>query len=1145
MQKRKINIGLDIGTTSVGWSILEDQTNNIIDLGVRLFSDLIAPKTGVLNNVSRREHRAARRRINRLKIRKQDFYKLLQKYKPEGSEIYLSKDQKTAFKLNICNFGVQNPLELRLKAINEKIPPEALIYLLFYYLHNRGYFYKNDDEDIKGTKELKEITKSYNSELLPCQNLENFYKETQYYKGLSNFSNSSIKKEINQILTHNPINEEFRVKYFDLLERVRKFEEGPGSEKSPTKYGLYQKDKNGNVIKSHENLWEKLIGKCTYYPEEYRGGKNSPIAELFNLLNDLSNIKLNGNCLSKTQKEIILDYCVKQLIANKKINLTPSTLIKVLKIDDSNLVISGYRIDYSKKDKKEIITELTSCSALIKFWKFINNESINTVTNIFDLISLLQILNNIFNSISKFAVNDSKINFLENEYSSVPKEEIESLVKILKTSETHSLSYKAMNEYIDNWINDLESNLNSTSYFQDLKQIRPIKFIKPTRYLNEHILDEEVISPTAKKSFRQTLKVLNCILERTKKEEWEINNIVIEVPRDRNSKLEKDKIKKTNEENKKIKEEFEKKLADNGINSPYNSKHIQKYKCWVQQDECDIYTGKKINLNDLFGCEYDLDHIIPQSICGDDSLENKVLTSYIINRHEKKDTTPYSFLNKNKDQWNNFLTRVKSLYGCKLISKTKYEYLTETRNPNELLLDFIGRNLVDTRYASKLILNNLQSFLKDNKYYPNVKVKVVRGKFTSFARNSVLKNLPKDRNVYVHHAIDASIVAWLGSNNKIYNLITFYNFKKEELINGIKEELYVLDENGQYVNKNTGEVLDFNIRRGRYINEFAKQLAKYNAYCLKPNDACEDMIKGELYDNVKFSRMIEKNSNIQLSDEQYISIKFEKDSTEGYEIKTINLLDAKEDLEKYFNENSNKDKSNLLIDINGNIYKNLLAIYNSEKYNASNSNPFVEYMAQEFPDIKFPKFIKIPIDNNHEKFIRVKQLRYKNLQRNLINLLPKIDKGNIHYLSSLKPLFVRIYKDNKGKYISFPINAKVLKSDKNHELSIDENKLKEMLIQRNVRPCNCNSESYCNDENCINKNYINIYYGTIFISKDKKEILYSIAGGTFLKNQLEFKNLKNSNSKRIFISVPNLIMQYDICQVDPLGKIYNLKKIEL
>ena len=55
----------------------------------------------------------------------------------------------------------------------------------------------------------------------------------------------------------------------------------------------------------------------------------------------------------------------------------------------------------------------------------------------------------------------------------------------------------------------------------------------------------------------------------------------------------------------------------------------------------DVYTGKPIDLNDVLNStKYDLDHIIPQSLIKDDSLDNLVLVDKEYNQRIKKDYYP-------------------------------------------------------------------------------------------------------------------------------------------------------------------------------------------------------------------------------------------------------------------------------------------------------------------------------------------------------------------------------------------------------------------------------------------------------------------------------------------------------------------------
>ena len=79
-KKKHVNIGLDIGTTSVGWAII-DNDYNVIDYGVRLFEDPYEEKTGHPKNEQRRMKRCQRRLLRRRKHRKDRFIQLVLKNK--------------------------------------------------------------------------------------------------------------------------------------------------------------------------------------------------------------------------------------------------------------------------------------------------------------------------------------------------------------------------------------------------------------------------------------------------------------------------------------------------------------------------------------------------------------------------------------------------------------------------------------------------------------------------------------------------------------------------------------------------------------------------------------------------------------------------------------------------------------------------------------------------------------------------------------------------------------------------------------------------------------------------------------------------------------------------------------------------------
>ena len=61
----KYTIGLDLGTTSIGWAVVNNDKNRIEDLGVRLFESAENPKNGESLATPRREARSMRRRLAR------------------------------------------------------------------------------------------------------------------------------------------------------------------------------------------------------------------------------------------------------------------------------------------------------------------------------------------------------------------------------------------------------------------------------------------------------------------------------------------------------------------------------------------------------------------------------------------------------------------------------------------------------------------------------------------------------------------------------------------------------------------------------------------------------------------------------------------------------------------------------------------------------------------------------------------------------------------------------------------------------------------------------------------------------------------------------------------------------------------------
>lgn len=120
-------LGLDVGTNSIGWSLIEDDAR-IIDIGVRIFSDGRDPQSGTSLAVDRREARSARRRRDRYIGRRSAFLEALVAHGLMPAD---ADEAKLVAALD--------PYVLRAKALDEKLTPHEIGRALFHLNQRRGF----------------------------------------------------------------------------------------------------------------------------------------------------------------------------------------------------------------------------------------------------------------------------------------------------------------------------------------------------------------------------------------------------------------------------------------------------------------------------------------------------------------------------------------------------------------------------------------------------------------------------------------------------------------------------------------------------------------------------------------------------------------------------------------------------------------------------------------------------------------------------------------------------------------------------------------------------------------------------------------------------------------------------------------------
>lgn len=174
------------------------------------------------------------------------------------------------------------------------------------------------------------------------------------------------------------------------------------------------------------------------------------------------------------------------------------------------------------------------------------------------------------------------------------------------------------------------------------------------------------------------------------------------------------------------------------------------YLYYTQKGRC-MYSGEPIHIEDIFNRNlYDIDHIYPQSKIKDDSLDNRVLVKKVINE-KKTNIYPISedIRRSQQDFW-------RSLKDCGLISDKKYQRLIRnTPLTDDELSGFIARQLVETGQSTKAVAELLK------KRYDS-KIVYVKAKLVSDFRHTY--DFLKSREVNdFHHAKDAYLNIVVGN----------------------------------------------------------------------------------------------------------------------------------------------------------------------------------------------------------------------------------------------------------------------------------------------------------------------------------------------------------------------------------------------
>jgi CRISPR-associated endonuclease Csn1 len=829
-------LGLDLGTNSIGWALIEiDENGNpirIIAMGARIIPlnsderDQFQKGQAVSKNKDRTTTRNQRKGYDRKQLRKSSLKRVLEKY-------------GMTFPPEMLNLPMVDLWKLRADAANPEIDisAEQLGRILYMLNQKRGYKSARSEAnaDKKDTEYVEQVKSRY-SEIKEkgqtagqffSQNLTTAYNNNQYYRVKEKvLPREAYEAEFDTIISAQK--GKLTVLTNEVIEEIRNhiiyFQRKLKSQKGLVSICEFEGFETTVLNKAKNKEEIKFIGP-------HVAPKTSPLHQLCKIWETVNNISLkvkNSEGSKYKWSDWVSNIEEKQRIADylsKNATLSLSELLKILNLKKDDVytnkqllkglqgsVTVGMLSEIIGKDSKwlsfdlkikptgkiAVLLDKKTGELLVEKEGSVVEETIeqqplyqlwHTIYSIKDLAECKNALIKRFGFSEEIAEELSKIDFNKQAYSNKSHKAIRKILPYLMQGFDYSQACSLAGYNHSNSLTKEERDERTT--FAQLKLL-------PKNSLRQ---------PVVEKILNQMINVMNALINKySEKDEdgkivkyWKPDEIRVELARElKQSKDERNDADKQNASNKKLNDEIIKRLKELGL--PTTKRFIQKYKfIFPTRDkkiteaqvvnQC-IYCGQTFNLTEaLAGDNFDVDHIIPQALLFDDSQTNKVLVHRSCNS-SKLNKTAYDFIaGKGEDALNEYITRVDDWYKKGVISygkmtrlKVSYEqYLERKKHKKETEADkklwesFIDRQLRETAFISRKARQLLEQVCNN--------VTATEGTVTAKLRelwgwDDVLMNLQMDKYRELGHTF---VKEWTSENGR-------RKHTKEEITNWTKRD---------------------------------------------------------------------------------------------------------------------------------------------------------------------------------------------------------------------------------------------------------------------------------------------------------------------------------------------------------------------
>lgn len=518
---------------------------------------------------------------------------------------------------------------------------------------------------------------------------------------------------------------------------------------------------------------KRMTNKCTYLPGEDVLPEKSLLYGRFTVLNELNNLKVNGNPIPAEAKQLLFT----QVFCEHK-RVTPKRLKECL---ESNGLIE-------KNDQLSGLDE-TIKSSLYSYHIFRNLLDSKKLTE----TQVEEIINH-----CAYSEDKSRLLRWLRENFDLPEEDFRYILR-QNLKGFGRLSRRFLTQLpggprpdseqksILEWMWDTNENLmqllsDRYTFSKAIQEETAAHYAKPEnqKKLAQRLKDER-LSGSVRRSIHRTLDVVQDVTSIA----GAPKKIFVEMAR---GGTPEQKGKRTRSRKQQLLELYhsiatedarilQQKLEDMGEMVDNRLQNDALFLYFLQMGKC-MYTGNPIDLSKLGNdTYYNKDHIYPQSQTKDDSVLNNLVLVESTANGDKDDIYPVNpeIQNKQRGFW-------ETLRKAGLMTEEKFRRLTRTtRLTDAEKMGFINRQLVETRQSTKAIGQLL------HEKYPNSQIVYVKAGLVSEFRQD--QEIVKCRSVNdLHHAKDAYLNIVVGNvyherfNRQWFRLTDSYNVELKKIM---------------------------------------------------------------------------------------------------------------------------------------------------------------------------------------------------------------------------------------------------------------------------------------------------------------------------------------------------------------------------